>query len=292
MDFLNSMDGKENLIDGLLDGQGFVKVDTVSPTTHPVGYTPEYLIARAARVSYGNDLCGPKADKGLVEYLIRHQHTSPLEMCSITFCMRLPVAICRQLLRHRTGKFNEFSQRYSEVPEDVKRLRLDKWEEGIRGKCAHNKQASQFNLSEAQTTAIKKRLDKVEALQDQLYGEYKALLEDGLTREVSRFILPLSTYTTIYVQFDLNNLMKFFNLRCSPDAQYEIQVYANAMKKLAQQFFPISLNIHNQYQGGLRLGQWEKKMIMEKKIPEEIVSRTHIKDLRELAEELNIELTN
>lgn len=274
MDYIDAIEGKKLVIDNLLDGQGFVRVDTVAPTTHPVGYTPEYLVARAARVSYGNDLRTPKADKGLVEYLIRHQHTSPLEMCSITFCLRLPVAICRQLLRHRTGKFNEFSQRYSEVPEDVKRLRLDKWEEGVRGKSAHNQQASEFNLSAEQKDKIKSRLDRVEKLQDQIYQEYQGLLQEGLTREVSRFVLPLSTYTTIYVQFDLNNLMKFFYLRCAPDAQYEIQVYANAMKELAEQFFPISLNIHNQYQGALRLGKYEKQMIRDRKIPE--IGRAHV----------------
>lgn len=290
MEQVNCLEGKELCKDGLLDGQGFVKIIKVSPETHPVGYTPEYLVAKAARASYNNDNKSAKADKGLVEFLIRHQHTSPLEMCSVTFCLKLPIAICRQLLRHRTGKFNEFSQRYTEVTEEVNRLRLDKWPEGLRGKSSTNHQASEFNLEEEQKEKISKKLEEVEQLQDQIFQNYQELLSLGLTREVTRFMLPVSTYTTIFVQFDLNNLLKFFRLRCAPDAQYEIQVYAKAMRELTQQFFPISINMHLEYEHGLTLGKWEKIMIKEKRLPKEVTSKTHQKALMELAKELNIEL--
>ena len=258
MEEVNCLEGKNLSKDGLLDGQGFVKIIKVSPETHPKGYSPEYLVAKAARASYGSDNKSPKADRALIEFLIRNQHTSPLEMCSVTFCLKLPVAICRQLLRHRTGKFNEFSQRYSEVTEDVNRLRLDNWNEGLRGKSAVNHQASEFNLTEEQETKIKDKLDKVEKLEDEVFNLYQELLEDGLAKEVARFVLPLSTYTTIFVQFDLNNLLKFFTLRCAEDAQYEIQVYAKAMRELVQQFFPISIDMHLDYESSVKIGKWEK----------------------------------
>ena len=125
MEEVNALEGKDLIIDELLDGKGFVKLVKVSPETHTVGYTPEYLAAKAARLSYGSDNKSAAADKSLIEYLVRHKHTSPLEMCSVTFCMKMPVAICRQLLRHRTGKFNEFSQRYTEVPEEDGRFKLN-----------------------------------------------------------------------------------------------------------------------------------------------------------------------
>ena len=290
MESVNTLAGQNLSIGGLLDGQGFVKVIKVNPETHPEGYTPEYLVAKAARASYGNDNKSAKADQRLIEFLIRHQHTSPLEMCSITFCLKLPIAICRQLLRHRTGKFNEFSQRYSEVTEEVNRLRLDKWKEGIRGASADNQQASEFNLDEDQQIDVQAKLERAEELQDQIFTIYQELLESGLAREVSRFLLPVSTYTTIFVQFDLNNLLKFFRLRCAADAQYEIQIYAKAMRQLAKQFFPISVAMQLDYEGALYLGKWEKQMIVNKKIPEEIKSKTHISDLKKLAQELNIKL--
>ena len=288
--FVNSLEGKVLEKNGLLCGGGFVKVITVGPENHPEGRYPEYLIAKAARASYGDDNKSAKADKALIEFLVRNRHTSPLEMCSITFCMKMPIAICRQLLRHRTGKFNEFSQRYSEVDEKVGRFTLVNYPFGMRGKSSINHQASEFNLEEEQVKKIAQLNDKMEGLQQQVFACYKELLEAGQARELARFHLPLSTYTTIYVQFDLNNLMKFLNLRCAPDAQYEIRVYADAMKDLARQFFPISLGIHEQYQGALLLGEYEKQMIKEGKIPDEVTSRTHKSYLKEIADDLGLKL--
>lgn len=290
MESINAMEGKNLEINGLLDGQGFVKVIKVSPETHPEGFTPEYLIAKAARASYNSDTKTAIADRRLIEFLLRNHHTSPLEMCSITFCIKLPIAICRQLLRHRTGKFNEFSQRYSEVTEEVDRFRLDRTAMALRGPNKTNKQASDFNLSPCQMKDIISRISSMEQMQDEIFRSYKGLLDAGLTREVARFYLPVSTYTKIYVQFDLNNLIKFLRLRCAPDAQYEIQVYAAAMKKLAKQFFPICLNLEDEYKGASWLGKHEKEMIRTQRIPEEVKSVTYKKQLRELAEELGIKL--
>jgi len=292
MESINALKGKNLEVTGLLDGQGFVKVVKVSPETHPEGFTPEYLVAKAARASYGSDTKTPEADKRLVEFLLRNHHTSPLEMCSMTFCLKLPIAICRQLLRHRTGKFNEFSQRYSEVTEEVNRLRLDRTAMALRGKSKDNKQCSEFNLKTDQIKDIVSRIQKAEELQDEVFRSYKSLLDAGLSKEVARFYLPVSTYTTIYVQFDLNNFIKFLRLRCAPDAQYEIRVYANAMKKLAKQFFPICLDLEDDYSGGMWMGKYEKQMIKEKRIPEEVTSKTFEKQLRDLAKELDIELEN
>lgn len=292
MEDINCMQDKNLEINNLLDGNGFVKVIKVSPETHPPGYNAEYLVAKAARASYNKDNRSPAADKGLIEYLVRNYHTSPLEMCSITFCMKMPVAICRQLLRHRTGKFNEFSQRYTEVTEEVSRFKLSETVTSLRGQCKINHQGSDFNLDINQAEKITKKLSELEKMQDKVFQGYQDLISYGYAKELARFYLPLSTYTVIYVQFDLNNLMKFFRLRCAEDAQYEIRVYANAMKLLARQFFPICLDIHSNYDTGMHLGKIEMEVIKTRKIPESVVSKSHIKRLRTLAESLNIKLTN
>ena len=290
MEKVNSLDGKILEKNNLLDGRGFVKVIKVGPETHPEGYTPEYLVAKAARVSYGSDNKSAKADKGLIEYLVRHKHTSPLEMCNITYCLKLPIAICRQLLRHRTGKFNEFSQRYSTVPEEDFRFKLSEFPEGFRGKSEINHQGSVDNLTLIQKQQISKVLEDMDKKHDEMYKLYQELLDLGYAKELARFNLPLSTYSLIYVQFDLNNLIKFFQLRCAEDAQYEIRVYADAMKELAQQFFPISLNVNEQYKNGIYLGKYEKMMIRDCKIPDEITSKSLRASLEQLARELRIEL--
>jgi len=292
MEKINALDGAYLEINNLLDGQGFVKVIKVNPETHPPGYTPEYLVAKAARASYAGDTKSPIAEKRLIEFLLRNHHTSPLEMCSVTFCLKLPIAICRQLLRHRTGKFNEFSQRYSEVTEEVDRLRLEKNDSILRGADKINKQASDYNLSEDQKGTIKEQIIKLEKLQDQVFNGYQDLLKAGLAKEVARFYLPVSTYTTIYVQFDLNNLIKFLRLRCAPDAQHEIRIYAEAMRQLARQFFPTCLDLEDTYRDSSWLGQYEKEMIRTKRIPEAVASKTYEKQLRQLAMDLAIDLEN
>lgn len=291
MESVNCMEGKKLIKDGLLDGRGWVRVIKVSPETHPEGYTPEYLIAKAARLSYGSDNKSAKADKSLIEYLVRHKHTSPLEMCSITFCLKLPIAMCRQLLRHRTGKFNEFSQRYTEVPDDDNRFKPSDTVFSFRGPCKLSKQASEMNLTTEQTEKIMDKMKKIEEKHDEVFELYKELLDDGLAKEIARFYLPVSTYTEIYVQFDLNNLIKFFQLRCAEDAQFEIRTYAYAMKDLADQFFPICLGMYEQYKEGIYLGEYEKKMIQEKRIPDEVTSKTMRSTLEKLAEELGIQLS-
>jgi thymidylate synthase (FAD) len=286
------------IIDNLLDGKGYVSVEMVSPYTIPMesdgtfhsDRTRDYFTAKAARASTGLDLKTPKQDKGLIEYLVRNKHTSPLEMCSLTYCIKCPISIGRQFLRHRTGKFNEFSQRYSEVDEEMGWYKpvLDK--NSIRGQSKMNAQGSEDNLTLEQKEKISDKMFELEMMSEMMFNGYKELIELGLSREVARFYLTQSTYTVFYIQLDLNNLMKFLTLRCAPDAQYEIQVYANAMKELARKFFPIMIDQMDQEMNKIVLDKWAIQMIKEKKIPEEVKSKSLQAKLEDLAKELNITL--
>ncbi len=74
-------------------------------------------IVQAARVSYGKGTKTVRGDKALISYLMRHGHSTPFEMVEFKFLMRLPVFIARQVVRHRTANINEYSARYSEVPD-------------------------------------------------------------------------------------------------------------------------------------------------------------------------------
>jgi thymidylate synthase (FAD) len=287
---VSALEGKKLLIDGLLDGRGFVHVIDVGPNFIEEGRTPEHFAAMAARISYDGTKKSAKADKALIEFLVRNQHTSPLEMCNITFCLKLPIAMCRQLLRHRTGKYNEYSQRFCTSTEEMGRLKLNEYEKTMRGASKINHQTSDFNLDEDQIEEISKLINEQEKLQDKVFEGYNKLIDAGLTRELSRFYLPVSTYTKIFVQFDLNNLVKFIRLRIADDAQLEISCYGRAMLELAKQFFPVTLGVFEQYQGALYLGKYEKQMIREKKIPEEVTSKSHRAALIEMAKELDIKL--
>jgi thymidylate synthase (FAD) len=282
-------------IEGLLDGRGYVTVETVCPESVPIvpgdteSRTREYLIAKAARTSTGGDLKSIREDKNLIKYLFRNRHTSPFEMGSMTFCIKCPIAVGRQFLRHRTGKFNEFSQRYSEVGEEMGRFDM-RTPTSLRGQSKMNAQGSEDNLSSETSGKILDKLQEVEAKLDDVYKDYQELVSLGLAREVARFCLPLSTYTIFYLQLDLNNLCKFLTLRMAPDAQYEIQVYAKAMFELTKEYFPIVMEALEEELEKVVLDKWAIKMIQEKKIPDELRSKSLRKRLEELAEKLKIEL--
>src|SRR6188472_2819536 len=70
-------------------------------------------VVQAARVSYGRGTRRVSEDRGLINYLMRHRHTTPFEMCEIKYHMKLPIFVARQWIRHRTANVNEYSARYS-----------------------------------------------------------------------------------------------------------------------------------------------------------------------------------
>src|SRR5579872_6010391 len=70
-------------------------------------------IVQAARVSYGRGTTRLRDDRGLIRYLVRHRHTTPLEMCELKLHVKLPIFVARQWIRHRTASVNEYSGRYS-----------------------------------------------------------------------------------------------------------------------------------------------------------------------------------
>src|SRR5271167_311931 len=75
-------------------------------------------IVQAARVSYGRGTRKVSEDQGLINYLMRHRHTTPFEMCEIKYHVKLPIFVARQWIRHRTANVNEYSARYSIMDKD------------------------------------------------------------------------------------------------------------------------------------------------------------------------------
>lgn len=283
-------------IDGLLDGKGYVSVKLVSPqnipceadgTVHP-DRTRDYIIAEAARASTGLGLKSPKTDRALIRYLYKNRHTSPFEMASITFQIKVPISIAIQFKRHRTAKINAFSQRYSEVSEDMGRLDM-RTPSLIRGQSKMNAQSS-TPLEESEKAVISKKLEEVEQKLEDIYHDYQELIGLGMCRETARFCLPQSTYTVLVYQKDLNNFMKFLDLRMAPDAQEEIRVYANAMFTLAKKYFPITMEVFEESRSNIVLDKHAQDMIINEDIPREITSKSEIERLIKIAHKLDISL--
>jgi thymidylate synthase (FAD) len=191
-------------------------------------------IVQAARVSYGEGTKSVNEDRGLIDHLIRNQHTSPLEQVVLTFHCKMPIFVARQWVRHRTARLNEMSGRYSIMPaEHYVPAVAD-----INAQSTGNKQGRVEGEQLLQAEAIKELLRSSGA---HSFSTYDELMDAGLSREVARINLPLSTYTEWYWQIDLNNLFHFMRLRMDAHAQKEIRVYAEAIYEIAKAVAPMAV---------------------------------------------------
>ncbi len=198
-------------------------------------------IVQAARVSYGKGTKSVSEDRGLIRYLMRHKHTSPFEMVEFKFHIKLPIFIARQWIRHRTANVNEYSGRYSEMKDEFYIPEKSQ----IRTQSTVNKQGrSDETLQESSISRIN---EIFESSQKSSFDEYTEMLNLGLARELARINLPLSNYTEWYWKIDLHNLFHFLRLRMDSHAQYEIQVYGNAIAEIVKSSVPLAWEAFEDY---------------------------------------------
>ena len=189
-------------------------------------------VVQAARVSYGRGTKSISKDRGLIRYLMRHNHTSPFEMCEIKLHIKCPIYVFRQWIRHRTASVNELSGRYSVIEDRKEKTEVDKW----RMQSASNKQGSSEQYIDP---SLGKVLACDEAgLHNMMQESYEHRLRHGVAREQARKDLPLSTYTEAYWKIDLHNLLNFLELRLDDGAQYEIRSYARVIADIVQKWVP------------------------------------------------------
>ncbi len=191
-------------------------------------------IVQAARVSYGVGTKTVRQDRGLIHYLMRHEHTSPFEQVVLTFHTKMPIFVARQWVRHRTARLNEISGRYSVMKDE---FYVPKPEQ-MAVQSTDNKQARADETLPDEW--IHRFIEEMQSDQAQIYRHYEGMLEQGLAREIARANLPLSLYTEWYWQIDLHNLFRFLQLRMDSHAQYEIRVYAEAMAECARAVAPLA----------------------------------------------------
>ena len=191
-------------------------------------------IVQAARVSYGAGTKSVRQDRGLIQYLMKHHHTSPFEQVVLTFHVKLPIFVARQWIRHRTARLNEVSARYS-VMSDEFYLPAS---EDIRYQSTDNKQGR--SAAEVPAALQERVLELLQRGQVEAYRSYEGLIGDDVARELARVNLPLSLYTQWYWQIDLHNLFHFLKLRLDAHAQLEIRRYAEALSTLSRAVAPLA----------------------------------------------------
>ncbi len=255
-------------------------------------------IVQAARVSYGKGTKTLRSDAGLIDYLMRHRHTTPFEMCEIKYHVKLPIFVARQWIRHRTANVNEYSARYSVLDNEF----YLPAPEHLAAQSASNRQGRGGLVTGAEADRVYELL-KCDAAR--AYAHYAEMLNedergnvvdegrDGLARELARMNLSLNFYTQWYWKIDLHNLMHFLGLRTDAHAQYEIRAYADVMLGTLERWVPLTFAAFSRYvTGGVTLSS-QGLEVVKRMIGGEAVTREDSglsgREWRELMETLGRE---
>ena len=214
-----------------LYGDGIGKVQLIE------NYGSDKSVVNSARVSFGQhkeEL--DERDKKLINYLIKHRHTSTLEHCGITFKFVVPLYIRSQHHRHRTWSYNEISRRYTDVDFRFYEPKV------FRTQHKSNRQASNAEELINPEMVVDCNPGRAEGLvrlhHAMSLSLFNNLIEAGVCREQARGVLPQNMYTEYYGTVNLSNLLKFIDLRTHEGAQWEIQKVAEACLEIATDLFP------------------------------------------------------
>lgn len=195
----------------------------------------EQMIAYCARVSNPSNQDNPEYAK-LLEYCIRNKHWSVFEMANAVVQVEAPRDITRQLLRHRSFSFQEFSQRYSDEIEFTDRE--------FRRQDSKNRQNSIDDLSEDQ----KGRMEEMSWYLQDLAGEmYTVMREEGIAKECARVILPEGlTMSRLYVNGTVRSWLHYLDVRDDPGVtQWEHVLLAREIRKVLEPTFPVIFGVKN-----------------------------------------------
>ena len=190
-------------------------------------------IVQAARVSYGDGTQTIREDKGLINYLLKNEHTTPFEMVEFKFHCKMPIFVARQWIRHRMASVNEYSARYSVLKDEFHLPETFRAQAKGRGA----KQISKGGIDPAVESAL---LTEYDGLYKMAYALYTKAIDLGVGREMARICVPVAVTTEWYWKIDLHNLFRFMKLRLDAHAQWEIRVFAEAMADIIKEIVPVA----------------------------------------------------
>jgi thymidylate synthase (FAD) len=198
---------------------------------------------------------GAPRDFGLLNTLYSNGHSTPFEMGEIAIEVMAPIFVVREWQRHRTQNYNEFSARFSQMPN----AHYIPSPERVQKQSKSNKQGSGevFPPEEA-----KGFIGSIASEQEDLYRHYNFYLEKGVAKELARINTPVSRMTKMRAKSDVRNWLGFLRLRMETNAQWEIRQYANAMASLIKQLFPHTFELFLEYDLlGVRYSGKEQRFI-------------------------------
>jgi thymidylate synthase (FAD) len=190
------------------------------------------MVAYCARVSNPGNQINEATSEKLVKYLIKHQHWSPLEMVSACLEIDTTRDIGRQLLRHRSFSFQEFSQRYADPTKDMSFVRR-----GARLQDPKNRQ----NSIDAAPQVVQDLWDiKQQEVINKAREVYEWAIKEGIAKEQARSVLPEgNTMSRLYVNGTLRSWIHYIQLRAANGTQQEHMDIAKAVGKVIYEIFPL-----------------------------------------------------
>jgi len=191
------------------------------------------LVAFCARVSNPSNQFNTETSEKLIKYLIKHQHWSPLEMVSACLEIETTRDIARQILRHRSFSFQEFSQRYADPTKDLSFVLRE-----ARLQDTKNRQNSVENTNLALATWWEERQKRVIKEAEEAYAW---AIENGIAKEQARAVLPEGlTVSRLYMNGTLRSWIHFIELRSANGTQKEHQEVARQCAKVIAEVFPLA----------------------------------------------------
>lgn len=203
-------------------------VGMTQPSAATGCYTANQLIAYVARVSNPENQNNDKTASKLLQYLIKHEHWSPFEMVSATLEIKTTRDISRQIIRHRSFSFQEFSQRYAESTNFETR------------ECRLQDQTNRQNSIETEDRELAEwwKMAQKELIQKSKLV-YQTALDHGIAKEQARAVLPEgNTETTLYMSGTLRSWIHYCKLRMSNGTQKEHMIIADQCWDVLSQHFP------------------------------------------------------
>lgn len=197
----------------------------------------DLTVVNAARVSFSKkswwadvvDEELSKRDAKLIRYLANHKHISPFGHCFMSFHVKAPIFVARQLVKHKFLRWNEVSRRY--VDDEPEFYAPEEW----RGRAENIKQGSGDKCQNQRYSTVI-RADADEAALE----AYELLLAKGVAPEQARMVLPQNTMTEWYWSGSLDAFADMCNLRLDPHAQYESRIVAEQISEQAAKLYPHS----------------------------------------------------
>jgi thymidylate synthase (FAD) len=195
------------------------------------------LIAYCARVSNPSNQLNTDTSEKLIRYLVKHQHWSPLEMVSACLEITTTRDIARQILRHRSFSFQEFSQRYADPTQDLSFVLREARKQDPKNR--QNSIALEPTIGDAmlQDQWRDKQLELIALAKD----TYEWAIDKGIAKEQARAVLPEgNTVSKLYMNGTLRSWIHFIQLRSANGTQLEHQLVAKACAEVIAKIYPMA----------------------------------------------------